>query len=246
MKVKLIVEGGSMKPGPAISQSLGPLGINLGKVISDVNSATSGFKGMNVPVEIDVDAKTKSFTVRVFSPSVAELLKKELGLEKGSGSPNSVKVANISFERILSLAKTKLPSLLAKNLRSAIKLIVGTCVSLGILIDNKEAKEIEKDIDSGVYDKEIKSEISEPSEEKKKTLAKFFTEVKAKQEKAAKVAEEAKAAEEAAKAAVATATPVAGVVPVAGAPATTSAEAKLVAGKATPTKAEAKPVAKKK
>ncbi len=213
MKVKLIVEGGAMKPGPVISQQLGPLGINIGKVISDVNSATQSFKGINVPVEIDVDPKTKSFTIKVFSPSVAELIKKELGAEKGSGTPNNFKIGNLSFERAVNLAKTKMPSLLAKDLKSAIKLIVGTCVSLGVLIDNKEAKLIEKDVDSGIYDKEIKEEIIEPSEEKKKNLQEFFATVKDKQEKAAKAAAEAKAAEEAAKVAAATTAPGAAAAP---------------------------------
>ena len=79
MKIKLIVEGGAMKPGPAVSQQLGPLGLNLGKIMADVNTATSGFKGMQVPVELDVDAKAKTYEIQVFSPSVATLLKKELG-----------------------------------------------------------------------------------------------------------------------------------------------------------------------
>jgi large subunit ribosomal protein L11 len=64
-KIKLIVEGGKMAPGPAVAQQLGPMGINLGKVISDVNNATSGFKGMNVPVELDVDPKTKKYEILV-------------------------------------------------------------------------------------------------------------------------------------------------------------------------------------
>jgi len=76
--IKLIVEGGAMKPGPAIAQQLGPLGINIGKVIADVNTATSGFVGVKVPIEIDANAKTKNFSIRVFSPPVAELLKKEI------------------------------------------------------------------------------------------------------------------------------------------------------------------------
>ena len=58
-KIKLIVDGGAMKPGPAVAQQLGPMGINLGKVISDVNAATAGFKGVKVPVELDVNPKTK-------------------------------------------------------------------------------------------------------------------------------------------------------------------------------------------
>ncbi|MEK6928212.1 MAG: 50S ribosomal protein L11 [Nanoarchaeota archaeon] len=224
MKVKLIVEGGAMKPGPAVSQQLGPMGINLGKVISDVNTATNGFAGMNVPVEIDVDPKTKNYVIKVFSPSMASLIKKDLGLESGSGASGTTKAGNIAFERLVHIAKTKMPSLLAKDLKAAIKMAVGSCVSLGILIDNKEAKDIEKDIDSGVYHKEISQELTTPSEEKKKELAKYFADVKNKQEKAKKAAEEAKVAEEAAKAAAATAAPAAaGATPAAGAAAAPAA-----------------------
>ena len=67
-----------MSPGPALSQKLGPAGINISKVIEKVNEATKNFKGMKVPVELDVDASTKEFEVKVFSPPVSELLKKRI------------------------------------------------------------------------------------------------------------------------------------------------------------------------
>ena len=86
MIIKLLIDGGDMKPGPAIAQQLGPMGINIGKVISDVNTATKEFKGVKVPVELDVNEKTKSFVVRVSSPPTSELLKKELNLEKGTAN----------------------------------------------------------------------------------------------------------------------------------------------------------------
>lgn len=201
MKVKLIVEGGKMAPGPAVAQQLGPMGINLGKVISDVNEATKGFAGIKVPVELTVDSKTKTYEIQVFSPTVAELIKKELGLEKGSGKPNSLKAGNISVEQLIGLAKTKMPDLLARDLKSALKLVVGTCVSLGVLVDNKEAKEIEADIDSGVYDSEIQEEKTVPSEEKKQDIKNSWDLRKAKQDKDAKAAAEAVEAAEKAKAA---------------------------------------------
>ncbi|HVY01924.1 MAG TPA: 50S ribosomal protein L11 [Candidatus Nanoarchaeia archaeon] len=243
-KIKLIVEGGAMKPGPAVAQQLGPMGINLGKVIADVNSATSGFKGMEVPVEIDVDGKTKSFTVKVFSPSVATLLKKEIATERGSGSAKEVKVGNLAIEQIISVAKTKQSALLSRTLKSAVKLVVGTCVSLGILVESKDPKQVEKDIDAGMYDKEIKSEKTDVSAEKKKELQTFFAAVKDKQEKAKKAAEEAAAAAEAAKAAAAAAAPAAGVAPAAGAAAPAGATPAAGAKAATPAK-DAKPAAKK-
>jgi len=217
VKIKLIVDGGAMAPGPAVAQQLGPMGINLGKVIADVNKETMGFKGMKVPVEVDADPKTKNYKIEVFSPPVAELIKKEIGAEKGSGAALTNKVGNLAFESVLGIAKTKHSSLLAKDLRGAVKLIVGTCVSMGVLIDNKEAKEIEKDIEKGLYDNEIKNEITTPSAEKKDKLKKHFAEVVAKQEKAKKAAEEAKAVEEAAKAAEVSAAPAAGATPATGA-----------------------------
>ena len=240
MKIKLIVDGGSMQPGPAVAQQVGPLGINMGKLISDVNSSTAGFKGIKVPVEIDVNTKTKSYDIKVFSPPTAELIKKELSLEKGSGEALKTKVGNISLERLIYIANTKMPGFLAKDLKSAVKLVVGSCVSLGVLVDSKEAKLIEQDIDQGKYDKEIAGIITEPSQEKKKALETFFADVKSNQEKAKKAAEEAAAAAEAAKVAAAAATPTAAAPTTATAAAPTTTPSKV----ATPAKPAAKPVKK--
>ena len=63
--IKLLVEGGKMSPGPAVAQQLGPMGINMGDVISQVNDATSEFAGVTVPVHLNVDAGTKEFTIKV-------------------------------------------------------------------------------------------------------------------------------------------------------------------------------------
>jgi len=174
MIIKLLVEGGNMTPGPALSQKLGPMGMNINDVIKKVNEATKDFKGLKVPVELDVDASTKDFKVSVFSPPVSELIKKELGIEKGSGLQKKAQVANASIEQIIKIAKTKMQNLLCKDLKSSVKTIVGSCVSLGILIENKTAKEIEQEIDEGKYDKQIKEEQTEPSEDKKKALQEYF------------------------------------------------------------------------
>jgi len=226
MIIKLLVDGGDMKPGPTIAQKLGPMGINMGKVIQDINKATSGFKGMQVPVELDVDPKSKSYSVAVSSPSVSVLLKKALALETASGASKKIKVGNLAIEEIISIARTKMPDMLEKDLKSAVRSVTGTCQSLGILIESKEAKDIEKDIASGIYDKEIKTEKTEVSAEKKTQLTEFFTQLKAKQDEMIKKEEEAKAAEEAAKTAAAPApgaTPAPGAAP-AAAPAAAAAK----------------------
>ncbi len=200
MKISLLVEGGGMQPGPALSQKIGPLGVNMGQVIQKVNQATGEFKGMKVPVEVDIDTKTKEISVEVFSPPVSELIKKELGLEKGSGEQKTNKAANASIEQIISVAKNKLPNIIAKDLKAAVKEVVGSCVSLGVLIEGKPAEEAMKDVEKGKFDKAIQEERTETSDEKKKKLEEQFQKVKKQEELKIKQAEEEAAAEEAAKA----------------------------------------------
>jgi large subunit ribosomal protein L11 len=235
MIIKLIIEAGDMKPNAAISQKLGPMGINIGKVIAEVNKATLSFKGIKVPVELDVNAKSKEFKVHVSSPPTAELLKKEIGVETASGQAKKTKVGNISIEQIIKIALVKSPSMTAGSLKSAVRSVIGSCVSLGILVENKEAKEAEIEVLQGKYDKEISQEISEASHEKKAGIDKFFSSIKSKQEAEAKKAEELKAAEEAAKAAA----PV-----VAAAPAAATPGKAATAAPAAAAKTAAKPAAK--
>lgn len=195
MIIKLLIDGGDMKPGPAIAQQLGPLGINIGKVISKINEATKEFKGVKVPVELNVNEKTKDFTIKTSSPPTAELLKKELGLEKGTADHKKLKVGNASIEDIIKVTKIKYPNMLEKEFKSAVKSILGTCASIGIFVENKEPKELLIDITTGNFDKEIKEQSTETAPKKRAQLNDFFSNVKSAQE--AKLAEEKKLAEEA-------------------------------------------------
>ena len=182
MKIKLLADGGNLSPGPALSQKLGPIGLNMNQVIQEINKTTNEFKGLKVPVELDINPLTKEFEVKVFSPPVSELLKKELGIEKGSGFQKKIQVTNASIEQIISVAKTKLPNMLARDLKAAVKTIVGTCTALGILIENKSTSEIQEEIKQGKYDKEIQEEKTQTDEDKKQKLEEFFLEIKAKQD----------------------------------------------------------------
>ena len=195
MQIKLLVEAGDMKPGPVLSQKLGPTGIPINQIIQKVNESTKSFKGLKVPVELEIDIKTKDVNIKVLSPPVSELLKKELGAEKGSGNHKQINVANASIEQIISIAKTKFPDLLSKDLKAAVKTILGSCISLGILVENKSPKEIISEIDEGKYDSEISQEKTETSEEKRKELDEYFSKIKDEQERILKEQEAAKAAE---------------------------------------------------
>jgi large subunit ribosomal protein L11 len=183
MIIKILAEGGKMAPGPALSQKLGPAGINMGQVISKINEATKDFQGLRVPVELDVNPSTRTFEVRVFTPPVSELLKKELSFAKGSGKQKIVNPANASIEQIISVAKSKQQGMLARDLKSAVLSVAGTAVSLGLLIENKPAIEIVREIQEGKYDKEIKQEKTKTDPEKIKMLDDYFNNLKKAQEK---------------------------------------------------------------
>ena len=85
MIIKLLAEGGSMKPGPALSQKLGPAGIPINSVIQKVNEATENFTGLKVPVELDVNLKTKKFEVKIF-PSLNHLFQTCTSPEQSYGT----------------------------------------------------------------------------------------------------------------------------------------------------------------
>ncbi|MBS3152415.1 50S ribosomal protein L11 [Candidatus Woesearchaeota archaeon] len=199
--VDALVEGGKASAGPPIGSSLGPLKVNIGQVVTQINDMTKDFKGMKVPVKIIVDTETKEFEIKIGTPPATQLIMKEIGLEKGSGEPNINKAGVISFEQVIKVAKMKSSSLIVNNIKSAVKTIVGSCQSAGILIDGKDAIEILKEIDEGKYDSLINSGKTEPDAEKKKKLDELAKELDVKRKQLEKQKAEAKAAAEAAKAA---------------------------------------------
>ena len=150
--IEALVEGGKATAGPPLGPALGPLGVNIMQVINTINEKTKQFAGMKVPVKVIVDPKTKQFEVEVGTPPATALILKEVGAEKGSGSPKSKKVGNLSMDQIIKIAKMKYDTLLGKDLKNKVKEIVGSCISVGVTVDGKSPKEIQKEIDKGTYD----------------------------------------------------------------------------------------------
>jgi len=194
--IKLLVEGGNMTPGPAVAQQLGPMGINVGQVISDVNTATSEFKGVTVPVHLTVNPETKEVSIKVLSPPTSELIKKELKIEKASGNRLKQRVGNFAIEQVISIAKAKHNSMLSNDFISTLKSVIGTCQALGVLIENKEVKEILEEIAEGKYEEEISAQKTDVDPEKQKEIDAYFATVAAEQEEIKKAEEIEKAAEE--------------------------------------------------
>lgn len=150
--IEVLVEGGKANAGPPLGPALGPLGVNVMQVVNAINEKTKHFDGMKVPVKVIVDPKTKSFEIEVGTPPVTALILKELGIEKGSGNPREEKVGNLSMDQVIKIAKMKYGDLLGKDLKRKVKEVIGSCVSIGVNVEGKSPKEVQKEIDEGKYD----------------------------------------------------------------------------------------------
>ncbi|RLI13888.1 50S ribosomal protein L11 [Candidatus Bathyarchaeota archaeon] len=149
---KFLVEGGKATAGPPIGPSLGPLGLNVPMVVAKINELTKEYAGMRVPVEVTVDVETKEFEVKVGIPTTSALIIKELGAEKGSGATGHDWIGSLTMEQVVKIAKIKRPQLMAKTLKAAVKEILGTCVSMGVLVEGKHPKEVIREVNEGLWD----------------------------------------------------------------------------------------------
>jgi large subunit ribosomal protein L11 len=156
-KIEALVEGGKASAGPPLGPALGPLGVNIMQIINTINDKTKQFSGMKVPVKVIVDPKTKDFEIQVGTPPASSLIFKELNLEKGSGSAGTHKIGNITVDQAIKVAKMKQDNLLGKELKQKTKEVIGTCVSLGVTVEGKKPKEIQKEIDEGKFDSKFQS-----------------------------------------------------------------------------------------
>lgn len=150
--VEVLVAGGKATAGPPLGPALGPLGINVKAVVDEINRQTASFNGMQVPVRIEVDEK-KNFTVSVGIPPTTALIKKEVNVEKGSPEPNVKIVGDLPIEAAVRIARMKQADMLSYNLKSAVKEVIGTCVSMGITVNGMRAKDALKAVDAGTFDK---------------------------------------------------------------------------------------------
>ncbi|MEM3673489.1 MAG: 50S ribosomal protein L11 [Candidatus Bathyarchaeia archaeon] len=151
--IELLVSGGQATAGPPLGPALGPLGVNVLAIVNKINELTKDYSGMKVPVKVAVDPETKEFEVTVGTPTTSALIVSELKIEKGSGTPSKQKVGNLTVEQVIRIAKIKRPELLAKTLKSAAKEVLGSCVSMGVTVEGKDPREVQREIDEGKYDK---------------------------------------------------------------------------------------------
>jgi large subunit ribosomal protein L11 len=150
--VEALVNGGQATAGPPLGPALGPLGVNVLAIVNKINEITKDYSGMKVPVKISVDTDNKEFEVTVGTPTTSALLVSELGVTKGSGTPNTEKIGDLSMEQIIRIAKVKSNDVLARDLKAAVSEVLGTGVSMGVTVEGKDPREVQKELDDGKHD----------------------------------------------------------------------------------------------
>ncbi|MCI8499679.1 MAG: 50S ribosomal protein L11 [Clostridia bacterium] len=132
--VKLQLPAGKATPGPPVGSTLGPHGINIPGFTKEFNAKTANQEGLIIPVVMTIYAD-RSFTFVLKTPPAPVLIKKALGLESASGTPNKVKVGKLTKAQVEEIAKQKLPDLNCTSLESAMSMIKGTARSMGVTVE---------------------------------------------------------------------------------------------------------------
>lgn len=143
-----LIEGGKATGGPPFGPALGPLGVNVQKIIEDINKQTGAYSGIKVPVKIIVDPTTKNYRVEIGSPPSSALILKELGIQKGAKTKEEM-VGNATIEQLKKVAEAKSKSLYGKSLKDKVKQLAGTCKSMGITVEGMPATDAIAKIESG-------------------------------------------------------------------------------------------------
>ncbi len=142
VEVSILVEGGKAAAGAALGSALGPLGVNVGQVVQQINEQTRQFAGMRVPVIVRVDPNTRAFTLSVGRPPVAALLLKEAGKEKGSGKPKTEPIGDVSLDAVRRIAEAKGEDLFGRSIEERMNQVLGTCVSLGVTVGGEDPRSV--------------------------------------------------------------------------------------------------------
>jgi large subunit ribosomal protein L11 len=132
--VKLQIPAGKATPAPPVGTALGPQGINIMGFVKEFNARTQG-QDTILPVEVTIYAD-KSFTFVLKTPPTAELLKKELGLASGSGTPNKTKVGSVTQAQVRKIAEIKMPDLNCDSIESAMAMVAGAARSMGVTVSD--------------------------------------------------------------------------------------------------------------
>lgn len=155
--IEALVPGGQANPGPPLGPALGPMGVNIKEIVDSINEKTADFNGMQVPVKLIFD-DNKNYTIEIGTPPTSALILKELNLEKGSGNAGTENVGNLTVEQAAKVARMKRGNLLASNFKAAVNEVIGTCVPMGVTVEEMDPRETQKAILEGRFDDRLEEE----------------------------------------------------------------------------------------
>lgn len=167
--IELLVDGGKASAAPPLGPTLAPMKVNVGNVVAEINKKTADMAGMKVPVKVNVDPDTKEFDIEVGTPPVSALIKKELGIEKGSSEAGKARVGDLTEDQVKKISRIKFDS----EDKRYTEMIKGTARSMGITVGEGAvtAEEIEKekaDKEKAAHEAEEEEKEKEGSSEEKK------------------------------------------------------------------------------
>lgn len=142
-----LIAGGKATAGPPFGPALGPMGVNIAKIIEEINAKTNQFDGINVPVKVIVDTTTKQFRVEVGMPPTSALILKEIGIKLGAKAKGEI-VGNLTLEQAKKVAAAKDTMLHGNSLASKVNQVLGTCKSMGVTCEGQDPREMIKKINS--------------------------------------------------------------------------------------------------
>jgi large subunit ribosomal protein L11 len=131
--IKLAIPAGKANPAPPIGPALGQHGVNIMMFCKEYNAKTADQVGLVVPVEISV-YEDRSFTFILKTPPASVLIRKAIGIERGSGEPNRVKVGSLTRDQLREIAQTKMPDLNANDIEAAMRIVEGTARNMGVTV----------------------------------------------------------------------------------------------------------------
>jgi len=132
--VKIQISAGAATPAPPVGPSLAPHGLNISEFCQKFNDATRSMMGYTIPAEVTI-YEDRTYTFKLKQPPASELIKKAIGIEKGSGEPNKTKVGKITKAQIKEIAEKKMVDLNANDIEAAMKIIEGTARNMGVTVE---------------------------------------------------------------------------------------------------------------
>lgn len=160
--IEMLVDAGKAAAGPTTAPRISAFKLNIAEIFKQINEKTKLYSGMKVPVKLIIDKKNKTFEIVVGTPPVSSLIKKEAGIElakitEEEKTAGKSVTGNLTLDQVVKIAKMKQEELLAKDLKAAVKQVVGAANSLtGVMVEGKRPKEIIKEINEGKWDSQIK------------------------------------------------------------------------------------------